>query len=130
MDEKANIIMTVSEAYPSFVKHTGWLEQNPEDWEKALKTGIHRLKQKLDLDKVEVISFSGHMSGIVLLSEQGIVLGPCIMLSDSRSQHQSEVLMETIGEMVKERTGNPINNAFSLPKLLWLKEETPEVYKK
>ena len=57
MDEKANIIMTVSEAYPSFVKHTGWLEQNPEDWEKALKTGIHRLKQKLDLDKVEVISF-------------------------------------------------------------------------
>lgn len=130
MDRNANTVLTVTEKYSTLTTQTGWLEQKPEDWEKALQAGVFQLKEKLDLNEIEVISFSGHMSGVVLLDCKGEVLYPCIMLSDSRSQNQSKILMKQIGEVVKLKTGNPVNNAFSLPKLLWLKEKNPEIFKK
>ncbi len=129
MDEKADTVAVVSEQYPTAASPAGWLEQNPKDWERALKSGILRLRQAADVDQTEVISFSGHMSGVVLLDTGGNVLGPCILLSDSRGQRQSGALMKSVGERVKVRTGNPVNTAFSLPKLLWLKEERPEIYR-
>lgn len=130
MNENADSVAVVSEKYPTDVKSTGELEQNPEDWEKALKKGIRRLRQVADLSEVGVVSFSGHMSGVVFVDQQGNVLYPCIMLSDNRSQKQSEELREWIGEEVRQKTGNPINNAFSLPKILWMKEERPDIYKR
>lgn len=128
LDEQADIVSSVSEKYPTMTRQDGWLEQDPKDWEKALKTGIGRLKDRGDLDGIEAISFSGHMSGVVLLDEKGHVLYPCIMLSDSRSQKQCDTLMEWAGSVVKSKTGNRINNAFSLPKILWLKEEEKKLY--
>lgn len=128
LNEQADMIASVAEKYPTLTRRDGWLEQNPKDWEDALKQGIVQLKKKTDLDTVEVISFSGHMSGVVLLDEKGKVLYPCIMLSDGRSQKQCDTLMERVGSIVKKKTGNLINNAFSLPKILWLKEEEKDLY--
>lgn len=126
VDEHADIVTSVSEKYPTISRHDGWLEQDPKDWEKALYEGLIRLKSQNALSGIAAVSFSGHMSGVVLVDACGNVLYPCIMLSDSRSQQQNERLTDEIGQKVKEKTGNPINNAFSLPKLLWLKEKEPE----
>lgn len=128
LDEQAELVASVTEKYPTQTRADGWLEQNPKDWETALRQGIGRLKERTELDEIEVISFSGHMSGVVLLDERGNVLYPCIMLSDGRSQKQCDTLTERVGLMVKARTGNMINNAFSLPKLMWLKEEEKSLY--
>lgn len=129
MDENADVKAVLSEKYPTKKKYIGWLEQDPADWEKALQSGIVRLRQKVNVDQISVISFSGHMSGIVLVDCQGNVLCPCIMLSDNRSQKQSDALMRSVGEEIRDKTGNPINNAFSLPKLCWIREERPEIYR-
>lgn len=130
MDETGAEVLTVSEKYPTRTACGHKVEQDTNDWERALRSGILRLKEREDLKKVEIISFSGHMSGVVLLGCDGTALHPCIMLSDSRSQKQSEALLEEMGETVKYKTGNPINNAFSLPKLRWLSEERPELFQK
>lgn len=130
MDETGREVLTVSETYPTRTTGDHGVEQDTDDWERALRSGILRLKDRADLKKVEILSFSGHMSGVVLLGCDGTALHPCIMLSDSRSQKQSEDLLEQMGESVKNKTGNPVNNAFSLPKLRWLSEQRPELFQK
>ncbi len=130
LDERAYVVASVSEKYPTISKKDNWMEQNPKDWENALHAGIIQLKKQVNLNKVEVITFSGHMSGVVLVDEKCTALYPCIILSDSRSQRQCDELTTWVGELVKKKTGNTINNAFSMPKLLWLKEEEQECYKR
>ncbi len=130
MDERANAVLTVSRQYPTTAGKNGWLEQAPGDWEAALKSGIAELKERVSLDKIEVISLSGHMSAVVLLDGEGEVLCPCIMLSDARSQKQSEKLSAQMGDSIRQYTGNPVNNAFSLPKLVWLKEQEPGIFRR
>lgn len=130
MDEQGNPITVVSETYPTYVVRPDYLEQKPADWEHALRQGVRQLRQKVDMDQIEVISFSGHMSGVILLDQEGNVMCPCMMLADNRCQKQSEALTLSIGEEVRKQTGNPVNNAFSLPKLLWLKENQTELYRK
>ena len=124
INENVEILDCVSVKYPTKVRKSGWMEQETSDWERALKQRVLKLQYTGSMNSIEMISFSGHMSGIVCLDKCGKPLGPCIMLSDNRSQKQSENLMGSMGELVKNRTGNPINNAFSLPKLLWVKEES------
>lgn len=130
MNEMGDVVLTVSQKYPTRTTKDHGAEQDPEDWERAMRAGILWLGEKEDLKKVEIISFSGHMSGVVLLDRDGKVLHPCVMLSDSRSQKQSEELMGWVGETVKVKTGNPVNHAFSLPKLRWFREERPELFQK
>lgn len=128
MDEKARIHAVVTRGYATQTPCAGWLEQRPEDWEAALRDGLQALSEKMSGLSIDVISFSGHMSGVVLLGKQGKPLYPCIMLADSRSEAECAVLRERVGAQVKEKTGNPIISAFSLPKLLWLKQNCTALY--
>ena len=43
MDEKGEIINSVSKEYPIYFPNEGWSEQNPEDWWKAVKNGLKEL---------------------------------------------------------------------------------------
>lgn len=130
MDEKAQVVYVDTQRYSTRSICAGWLEQDPKDWKEALKKGIQKMWQSIDLHKIEAISFSGHMSGIVVMDTAGSVLHPCIMLSDSRSEAQCKRLRSVLEKTVREKTGNPIINAFSLPKLCWLKETCPEIWKR
>lgn len=130
MEESGQVSAVVTAVYPTVSPRPGWLEQNPSDWEDALAKGFQKLAEKAELKEISVISFSGHMSGIVPLGESGRALYPCIMLSDIRSQKECEEIEKAAGEMIRKRTGNPVINAFSLPKLLWLKNHEPEIYRR
>ena len=130
MDGLGNTKKVCTAPYRTFTPRPGWLEQKPEDWKKALQSGLKELAQEIDLNQVDVISFSGHMSGVVLVDGEMEPLYPCIMLSDLRSSQECRILVETVGEEIRKLTGNPVIQAFSLPKLLWLKEKEKEIYEK
>lgn len=132
MDQSANVVDVVTAGYATKSSGNGYLTQQPMDWEHGLRTGLQKLKQRQAecLNNIEAISFSGHMSGVVLLDKNGSVLYPCIMLADSRSHEECGELQEMAGERISQLTGNPVINAFSLPKLLWLKKQEPECYEK
>lgn len=125
LSENAEVLYLDSEKYPTYAEDGGFLEQKPEEWIEALQRGMRKLGQRMDARSIDAVSFSGHMSGVVLVDKQGEVLRPCVMLSDSRSQQECVELSETVGELVRRYTGNPVINAFSLPKLLWIKRHEP-----
>ena len=114
--------------YETQTPRAGWIEQRPQDWTAALAAGMRRLREAMPGAEIDAIGFSGHMSGVVLLDAQGEALYPCITLSDTRSEAESVMLCGQVGELIRRETGNPVNNAFSLPKLCWLKAHEPELW--
>jgi xylulokinase len=70
------------------------------------------------------------MHGLVLLDAQGEVLRPCIMWNDQRTAAQCAAITQALGpETVLRLTGNPVLPGFTAPKILWVREHEPEVYR-
>ena len=120
--------------YPLYHPHPGWAEQNPADWWQAtidairlcLSKGIEQGAQALD---VRGVGLSGQMHGVVLLDEQHQVLRPCIIWADQRSEAQSQWMTERVGaRQLIEYVSNPALTGFTAPKLLWVRDNEPDIF--
>lgn len=131
MDEKGNILNTVTEEYALSFPNPGWSEQNPYDWYEQTVKGMKRLLDGQDKSKVAGISFGGQMHGLVVLDEQDEVIRPAILWNDGRTTKECEYLNGVIGkEKLTEYTANIAFAGFTAPKLLWMRENEPENFKK
>jgi xylulokinase len=113
----------------------GWAEQDPEDWWRAAQEAIvGALKASAAAgytEAVEAVGLTGQMHGCVMLDAAGEVLRPALIWCDQRTQPQCDWLTETIGyERLIELTANPALPNFTLTKLLWVREEQPEIFAK
>ncbi|MCO4784821.1 MAG: xylulokinase [Marinomonas atlantica] len=104
-----------------------WSEQAPEVWWQALIDVCSALSDVVDLKQIQAIGLSGQMHGATLIDVNGAVLRPCILWNDGRSQEQCKTLMETNPELMS-LSGNLAMPGFTLPKILWVKENEPEIY--
>lgn len=133
MDENGKVIGNVSKNYDVSYPHVGWAEQNPEDWWNSTKEGIKKLVYggSIKAEDINGISFSGQMHGLVLLDKKDEVLMPAILWCDQRTQKQCDYLNNEFGQdKLSKYTGNKALTGFTLPKILWVKENKPEIYKK
>ena len=129
MDEKGEIKNVISREYPLFFPHPGWSEQNPEDWKKAVLEGIPELLKGQDASQVAGIGAGGQMHGLVVLDENDEVIRPAILWNDGRTQKQVDYLNEDIGrDVLSERTANIAFAGFTAPKILWMRENEPELF--
>lgn len=131
MDEKGQIHKIVSKEYPLYFPHSGWSEQNPEDWYEQTIDGMQELLEECDRTKVAGISFGGQMHGLVVLDGEDQVIRPAILWNDGRTVKETDYLNETIGKKNLSRyTANIAFAGFTVPKLLWMKENEPELFAK
>ena len=129
MDEKGEIKNVISREYPLFFPHPGWSEQNPEDWKKAVLEGIPELLKGQDASQVAGIGAGGQMHGLVVLDENDEVIRPAILWNDGRTQKQVDYLNEEIGrDVLSARTANIAFAGFTAPKILWMRENEPELF--
>jgi xylulokinase len=113
----------------------GWAEQDPEDWWRAAKEAIAGALKAAEAAghgaDVEAVGLTGQMHGCVMLDAAGEVLRPALIWCDQRTQPQCDWLTETIGyERLIELTANPALPNFTLTKLLWVREQQPEIFAK
>ncbi|MFA9376519.1 MAG: xylulokinase [Lachnotalea sp.] len=131
MEADGTIKNSISKEYPLFFPNPGWSEQNPEDWWKAVTQGIGELIEKFDKSKVAGISFGGQMHGLVILDSEDQVIRPAILWNDGRTGKETNYLNEVVGkDKLSEYTANIAFAGFTAPKLLWLKENEPDHFKK
>ncbi len=79
--------------------------------------------------EVAGIGLTGQMHGLVLLDADGNVLRPSILWNDQRTQKQCDEITERVGfARLIELTGNRALTGFTAPKILWVRENEPEVY--
>ena len=130
-DETGAIQNVTTREYPLSFPHTGWSEQAPEDWWTNTVDGMHELLEGFDASKVAGISFGGQMHGLVVLDTNDQVLRPAILWNDNRTVKENDYLNKTIGkETLSAYTGNISFTGFTAPKLLWMKENEPELFAK
>ncbi|MDH8676524.1 xylulokinase [Fusibacter bizertensis] len=131
MDDKGQILSTVTKDYPLYFPKALWSEQNPQDWLEQSLVGIKEALLGLETSKVKAISFSGQMHGLVMLDSHDNVIRPAILWNDQRSIIETNYLNEEIGiDKLTSYTGNIAFPGFTAPKLLWVKENEPENFAK
>jgi xylulokinase len=130
VDAKGHVSAQATEAYPLQQPHPGYSEQNPEDWitgtTKAIQTVL--ATSGVDKEKIEGLSYSGQMHGLVLLDQIGKVLRPAILWNDTRTTPQTEEISAKLGQKFIKITRNRALEGFTLPKLLWVKENEPKIF--
>jgi xylulokinase len=131
MEGNGTIKNVVSKEYPLYFPHPGWSEQKPEDWWKAVTEGIRELVPEELKKEVAGMSFGGQMHGLVILDEKDEVIRPAILWNDGRTGKETNYLNEEIGrEKLSEYTANIAFAGFTAPKILWVKENEPDNFKR
>ncbi|MFN2272272.1 MAG: xylulokinase [Anaerolineae bacterium] len=131
IDAAGAVKASATTEYPLYTPQPLWAEQNPSDWWAATVSSIKRVLQEEGVRPADVagVGLTGQMHGLVLLDAQGEVLRPCIMWNDQRTAAQCAAITEKVGlENVLRLTGNPILPGFTAPKIVWVRENEPEVY--
>lgn len=133
VDQKGNVCMETSKSYPLIQEQFGYSEQNPEEWVEKTVEGISEMINQFqgDIHDIEGISFSGQMHGLVLLDREQRILRNAILWNDTRTTKQCREIYETVGKQrLLEITKNPALEGFTLPKILWVKENEPETFER
>ncbi len=121
------------EHMPFASPHSGWVEQDPNDWWRASVAAIRAVlaTEGITADEIGAVGFSGQMHGSVFLDERGDVLRPALLWCDQRTEKQCSEITKTIGaERLIELVCNPAVTGFTLPKILWLRENEPEIWQR
>ncbi len=131
MEGSGKIENIVSREYPLEFPHPGWSQQNPEDWWTQTVDGIKELVKDVDAKQVAGISFGGQMHGLVILDEKDEVIRPAILWNDGRTNKEVDFLNNEIGkDKLSKYTGNIAFAGFTAPKILWVKANEPENFKR
>jgi xylulokinase len=132
-DREGRLVGSAFYAYNTQYAHTGWAEQNPQDWWEAVCGSTRKLIQQtpgLRADEIACITFSGQMMGCVPLDKHARPLRNAIIWADQRAVEQENWLAERISrEEVYRITGHRLSASYSLPKMLWLRDHQPDIYK-
>jgi len=131
--EAGKVTASAFEDYPLSTPQVDWVEQDPEDWWKATMKGIAKVMGDASVKTREIagIGLSGQYHGAVLLDKAHHVLRPCILWCDQRTTEQVEYISKKISkEELLRITGNPASYYFTACKILWVKDNEPQIYEK
>lgn len=131
IDEQGRVVAVASNPHTLQTPRPLWSEQDPHEWWEAVSASIRSVLEKANLsgEQIAAVGLTGQMHGLVLLDEAGQVLRPAILWNDQRTQSQCDEIHQRIGkEQFIRITGNVALTGFTAPKILWVKENEPDVY--
>lgn len=117
---------------PLSTPHPLWSEQDPADWWSGTQKSIQQVLKDTAIsgDEVQAVGLTGQMHGLTLLDEQNRVLRPAILWNDQRTGQQCDEIRARLGKQrLIELTGNDALTGFTAPKILWVQENEPDVFK-
>ena len=133
IDEQGEVVAVASSPHTLQTPRPLWSEQNPREWWDAVTVSIRSALEQAGLrgEQIGAVGLTGQMHGLVLLDESGEVLRPAILWNDQRTQSQCDEIHARIGrQKFIQITGNVALTGFTAPKILWVKENEPDVYAK
>ena len=132
MDGQGRVVASgTAEHQPFASPQPGWAEQDPRDWWRACGIAVRKALEKsaLPANEIACVGFSGQMHGAVLLDAAGEVVRPALIWCDQRTEKQSQELSAKFGrERLIQLTSNPPLTNFTLTKLLWVRENEPQLW--
>jgi len=132
-DLEGNTIASSTFEYPLSQPKNGWAEQEPIDWWNAVCRGILDVINKSGISAAEIkgIGLSGQMHGLVMLDKNDKVLRPSIIWCDQRTSAECIEITKKVGkERLIDITANPALTGFTASKIMWVKNNEPQIYEK
>ena len=124
------LIKSETVGYETIYSHGNWAEQNPDDWWKAVCLSSRKLLEGLDTKEIASVCFSGQMMGCLPVDRKGRALRSHLLYCDQRSTDQEDVLKRRVGmEEVYRITGHRASASYGITKLMWIRDNQPEVYR-
>ena len=133
MDETGQVVGVAATEYGFETPQPLWSEQSPDLWWDGAVQSIRQVLAENNVagSDVKGLGLTGQMHGLVLLDANGKVLRPSILWNDQRTQAQCDAIRAKLGkERLIQLTGNDALTGFTAPKILWVKENEPDIYAK
>src|SRR5688500_17039862 len=131
IDERGDVRAVASSPHTLQTPKPLWSEQNAHEWWDAVSVSIRSVLETAEVggERIAGIGLTGQMHGLVLLDEAGNILRPAILWNDQRTQSQCDEIHQRIGrQKFIQITVNVALTGFTAPKILWVKENEPDVY--
>ena len=132
-DRNGKVLAAANGDYPVYYPHEGWAEQNPEEWWSAVCGATRETIQKAGIAPEEIagVGIDGQSWSAIAIDRDGNVLTNTPIWMDTRAQSICDRLNEEIGaDAVFEVAGNSLQPSYTTAKIIWYKENLPEVYAK
>ncbi len=132
VDDAGRVVATGSREYAFQVPRPLWSEQDPLLWWEAAVGAIRTALAAgpVSPEAVACVGLTGQMHGAVLLDDDGRVLRPAILWNDQRTVAECDAIRAALGtERLIAITGNDALTGFTAPKLVWVRDHEPEVWR-
>jgi len=133
VDDAGTVAGSASTPLSLSTPHPLWSEQRPTDWWMATVASVRQVLDTVGAsgDDVQAIGLTGQMHGLVALDEAGEPLRPAILWNDQRTARECDEIRSIIGvDRLIQLTGNDALTGFTAPKILWVRRNEPELYKR
>lgn len=132
-DRQGQVLASASGDYPVYYPREGWAEQDPEEWWSAVCGAVRQVLKKADVRPEEIagVGIDGQSWSAIAIDKDGKVLTNTPIWMDTRAQSICDRLNEDIGaDEIFRVAGNSLQPSYTTAKILWYKENLPEVYRK
>lgn len=122
-----------SGAYPVYYPRSGWAEQNPDEWWEAVCDTIWKVLDSSGIAPSEIagVGIDGQSWSAIAIDKEGKVLTNTPIWMDTRAQSICDRVNQEIGaEKIFELCGNMLQPSYTTAKILWYKENLPDIYEK
>ncbi len=132
-NKEGDLLFRASQAYDSIFGHENDVEQDPRTWRSAL---VYSLSKAGDFSQdkavpIDAIIVTSQRASVIPVDHFGDPLYNTIMWQDKRAISTCEQLQERISlQDIYHRTGLRVNPYFSAPKMMWLRDNMPDIYRK
>ena len=132
-DREGTVAAAASKDYPVYYPKEGWAEQNPVEWWEAVCKAIHKALEKGNIQAKDIagVGIDGQSWSAIAIDKNGEVLANTPIWMDTRAQSICDRLNEEIGaDAIFKVAGNSLQPSYTTAKILWYKENMPEIYGK
>lgn len=127
IDRTGRIVGSASGEYPTLHVKPGWAEQNPSDWYNTMCQVLRKLQCR---ERIAALALDSYTHGAVLLDEKMRVIRPTIIWTDQRSVKETEYLKAGYANSIFNTAYQMPAPTWTLPQMLWLKNNEPETLEK
>ncbi len=132
-EKSGKVLAQSNQPYQLYYPNPGWVEQNPEEWWSAICDGIKDVLQQSAVAPGDIagIGIDGQSWSAIPVDKEGNCLHNSPIWMDTRARDICKRVVDEVGfDTIFEVGGNGFEPAYTTPKMIWFKENMPELYAK
>ncbi|MCE5169794.1 gluconokinase [Paenibacillus profundus] len=132
-EENGQVVAKGSEGYPLYTPNSTIAEQDPEHIFQAVIQSVKQVMAHSEVRREDIlfVAFSSAMHSVIAVNAAGKPLTPCMTWADNRSsEYATRLKRDMNGHELYLRTGTPIHPMSPITKLMWMRDEEPEIFQK